>query len=80
MKCLSMRIDYDNDPEANPDMTDIKNLAKLAGITTAEQAIELLLEFYPENQIEQKTFFGVEAIFAEMSNELSCRSETKGPK
>jgi len=37
------------------------------GITTAEQAIEIVSQYYPPSGIPPKTYFGIEEIFARLS-------------
>lgn len=63
MKCMAMRI---GGVEETEDRRDIEMLATLMGITTAEQALELVSGYYPSNAISPKTQFGIEEIFASL--------------
>jgi hypothetical protein len=60
MKCLAMRI---GGVDATRDRSDIEALAGELGITTADQALDLVAQYYPAGQISAKTRFGVEEIF-----------------
>jgi hypothetical protein len=61
MKCLAMRI---GGVDTTRDRSDIEALAGELDITTAEQALEVVAQYYPAAQISAKTRFGVEEIFA----------------
>jgi hypothetical protein len=63
MKCRAMRV---GGVEGKGDIDDIRRLARLIGIKTAEEALQLVLGFYPNNMIEPKTQFGLEEIFARL--------------
>lgn len=66
MKCMAMRLD---DPDAPHDIGDIKNLAKLLGLTSADQFFDLIQQFYPGSRIAPKTVFGVEEIASQLKSE-----------
>ena len=66
MKCMAMRLD---DPDAAHDISDIKNLAKLLGLRSADQFFNLIGQFYPNSRIAPKTVFGVEEIANQLDNE-----------
>ena len=59
MKCMSMRIGE----ETSSDIEDIQELAVVCGISSAEEALQLLETFYPAKRIPPKVCFGVEEIF-----------------
>jgi hypothetical protein len=59
MKCRTMRI---GGVAENPDIDDIRNLAREIGIATSEEALKLVAEFYPSNVLEPKVRFGLEEI------------------
>jgi hypothetical protein len=61
MKCLAMRIGGVDDTQ---DRSDIIALAKAMGIATAEQAFDIVSQYYPRSQISPKTQFDIEEIFA----------------
>jgi hypothetical protein len=75
MKCLAMRVGGVDDA---PDRSDIETLAGELGITTAEEALDLVAQYYPAAQVSAKTKFGVEEIFASIGNET--RSTNAGRK
>jgi hypothetical protein len=60
MKCLAMRI---GGVDETRDRADIEALAREIGVTTAEQAIAIVAQFYPAAQISPKTQLGIEEIF-----------------
>jgi hypothetical protein len=60
MKCRAMRI---GGVEASADVEDIKQLASEIGLTSAQDALDLVTTFYPDRVIEPKTRFGLEEIF-----------------
>jgi hypothetical protein len=60
MKCRAMRI---GGVEASADVEDIKQLAREIGLTSAQDALDLMTTFYPDRVIEPKTRFGLEEIF-----------------
>jgi hypothetical protein len=59
MKCMAMRPEG---IEGSHDISDIRALALVAGITTAEQALDLVAGFYPAARIPPKVKFGVQEI------------------
>ena len=65
MKCMAMRID---DPDAPHDIADIKNLAKILGLTTADEFFRMVEQFYPASQIPSKTVFGIEEIVSKLND------------
>ncbi|MBI4968789.1 MAG: hypothetical protein HZC25_11795 [Rhodospirillales bacterium] len=64
MKCMAMRLDG---IEGSHDIADIENLAPLAGIETARQALDLIADFYPQERIPAKVRFGVEEIMERLA-------------
>jgi hypothetical protein len=58
MKCRAMRI---GGVDESPDVNDIRQLAREIGITSTEEALRLVAEFYPNNILEPKVRFGLEA-------------------
>jgi hypothetical protein len=71
MKCMAMRID---DPDAAYDVADIKNLAKLLRLESAEDFFDIIRQFYPESLITPKTAFGVEEIANQLQAEKPQRT------
>jgi hypothetical protein len=61
MKCLAMRI---GGVDETQDRSDIESLARKIGITSAEQAIEIVSQYYPLSRVPPKTQYGLEEIFA----------------
>ena len=59
MKCRAMRI---GGVEESPDVNDIRQLAREIGITSSEDALRLVAEFYSNNVLEPKVRFGLEKI------------------
>jgi hypothetical protein len=51
------------DVEGGADVDDIKRLARELGLTSAEEALDLVATFYPDRVIEPRTRFGLEEIF-----------------
>jgi hypothetical protein len=64
MKCLAMRVGGVDDTQ---DRSDIEALARKIGIVTAEQAIDIVSQYYPPSGIPPKTHFGIEEIFSRLS-------------
>jgi hypothetical protein len=60
MKCLAMRI---GGADETQDRSDIDALAKTIKIYNAEQALEIVSQYYPSSQIPPKTRFGTEELF-----------------
>jgi hypothetical protein len=65
MKCRAMRIAGSDNQQ---DLADIRGLAVLIGLKTADEAMDLIQSFYPKGLIEPKTQFGLEEIFATLNN------------
>jgi hypothetical protein len=65
MKCRAMRV---GDVEQNTDIDDIRQLAQEIGIHSAQEALDLVSEFYPGRVIEPKTWFGLEEIFSKLND------------
>jgi hypothetical protein len=65
MKCRAMRVGGSDDKQ---DVEDIRQLAALIGLTTADAAMNLVLSFYPGRMIEPKTQFGLEEIFSTLGD------------
>jgi hypothetical protein len=60
MKCRAMRLGGN---EENSDIEDIRNLAVELGISSAEEALDIVSSFYPASQLQPKVRFGLEEIF-----------------
>ena len=45
------------------DKADILALASTIGVSTAEQAIDIVARFYPQDRIPPKTHFGLQELF-----------------
>jgi len=60
MKCLAMRI---GGIEHSQDIEDIRQLGALLNITTFEQAIAVVMRYYPSGQIAPKVHLGLQEIF-----------------
>ena len=60
MKCLAMRT---SGAEGSQDIGDIKLLGHALGIRNADDAIEVVSKFYPDNRISPKAKFGLIEIF-----------------
>ena len=65
MKCLAMRT---GDVTARGDIDDIRRLAALLGLTSTDQAIDLVSRFYAADRLPPKTRFGLEEIFGRGSS------------
>jgi hypothetical protein len=65
MKCMAMRI---GGTEQTRDRGDIEMLAQELHVTTAEQAIAIVSDFYPDARIAPRTKFGIEEIFSGSSS------------
>ena len=63
MKRRAMRV---GGIDSSSDIDDIKRLARDIGLTSSEQALTLVESFYPNNQLEAKTRFGLEEIFSSL--------------
>jgi hypothetical protein len=75
MKCMAMRLD---DPDAAHDVADIKNLARLLHLKSADDFFKLIEQFYPSSRIAPKTAFGVEEIVNQLESETNARSTKPG--
>ncbi len=60
MKCLAMRV---GGAEASHDIDDIRLLGTALGIRTFDEAIAVVLLYYPNDRISPKTQFGLQEIF-----------------
>ncbi len=57
MKCLSMRLG-----KGDTDLNDVKFLMTHLGLHEANEVLDLLGRYYPENRIQPKTRFAIEEI------------------
>ena len=57
LKCIDIRISESKDVE------DVKKLAKICGLKSANEAMEILESFYDGSLIKPKTIFALEEIF-----------------
>jgi hypothetical protein len=73
MKCRAMRI---GGIAENPDVDDIRHLAKEIGITSSEEALRLVARFYPNNILEPKVRFGLEEILDQVPRADATSHET----
>lgn len=76
MKCLAMRV---GGVDETQDRTDIVALARHLGITNADEAIQLVCEYYPHARISPKTQFGIEDIFGTNSAKPDAPNESSSP-
>lgn len=76
MKCMAMRI---GQVEGHHDVGDIRQLAIHLNIETADQALEIISKYYPKNEIQPKTQFGVEEIFEKLSEDAELRTGARSP-
>jgi len=60
MKCRAMRI---GGVDENSDVDDVRRLALEIGVTTVDEALSLVADFYPHGLLQPKTRFGLEEIF-----------------
>jgi hypothetical protein len=65
MKCRAIWI---GGVEESPDVDDIRQLPREIGITSFEEALQLVAEFYPNNVLEPKVRFGLEEILGNASD------------
>lgn len=63
MKCMAMRI---GGADEFQDRSDIEVLAREIGVVTAEQALDIVSQYYPLSRISPKTQYGVEEIFSRL--------------
>ena len=68
MKCRATRV---GGVDSSSDIDDIKNLAQELGITSVEQALAIVEDFYPANLLEPKTRLGLEEILSSLSYKRS---------
>ena len=76
MKCLAMRI---GGVDETQDRADIEALARHLGIKNADDAIQLVCEYYPHSRISPKTQFGIEDIFGAPSSKREAPNEPNSP-
>jgi hypothetical protein len=62
MKCMSMRLGRDD-----TDLADVRFLMNRLGLTDAEQVLDLVACYYPEDRIQPKTRFAIEEICQQIS-------------
>jgi hypothetical protein len=67
MKCRAMRI---GGVEASSDVDDIRALAREIGISSAQDALDLVGQFYPSNLLEPKVRFGLEEILGDGPHQI----------
>lgn len=60
MKCLAMRV---GGVDSVQDVEDIKLLAEALGIRSAETALAIVSDYYPDHKIPPRTRFGLEELF-----------------
>lgn len=63
MKCRAMRI---GGVDETADVDDIRRLAKEIGLSSVQEALDLVTDYYPAGLIEAKTRFGLEEIFEKL--------------
>jgi hypothetical protein len=71
MKCLAMRI---GGVDESQDRSDIEALAREIGISTAEQALDIVSQYYPLSRISPKTHYGIHEIFSGLSRASDPKS------
>jgi hypothetical protein len=62
MKCMSMRLGRDD-----TDLADVRFLMDRLGLMKAEQVLDLVSFYYPEDRIQPKTRFAIEEICQHLS-------------
>ena len=62
MKCLAMRAGGTGGPD---DTQDVRRLAAVLGIESVNEAIAVVMRYYPAAALPPKTRFGLEEIFGE---------------
>jgi hypothetical protein len=60
MKCLAMRA---GGVEQNQDIEDIRQLGAALKVTSAAEALDVVMRYYPAERLPPKTRFGLEEIF-----------------
>jgi len=76
MKCRAMRI---GGVDSSSDIEEIKRLARDIGLASSQQAMALVESFYPGNELEPKTRFGLEEIFSSLGLESTGGAAKGGP-
>jgi hypothetical protein len=76
MKCMAMRL---GQIEGRHDVGDIVQLANHLKIENADQALEIISKYYPKNEIQPKTQFGVEEIFENLAEDAELRTGGRSP-
>ncbi|MGH6931119.1 MAG: DUF6036 family nucleotidyltransferase [Dongiaceae bacterium] len=66
MKCIAMRVDP---KDLSQDINDIRRLIEALNLTTADQVLDIVRDYYPDRQIQPKTQFGVEEVMARLTSE-----------
>lgn len=64
MKAMAMRL---GGVDVSQDIEDLKTLAQEIGLSTAQEALDLVAAFYPRSRIPAKTQFGLEELFDTLS-------------
>lgn len=63
MKCMASRIgSLDSEPS---DVGDIRFLVRYLGLHSAEEALEIVVRYYPDDRVPPRTAYLLEEIFAE---------------
>ena len=75
MKCLAMRT---GGVDQTRDRADIEALAREIGVTTSEQAIDIVSRFYPASRVSPKTQLAIEEIFSPAKDSTMSADETNG--
>ena len=68
MKCRAMRV---GGIDSSSDIEDIKLLARAIGLKNSEDALALVIKFYPHNVLEPKTRLGLEEIFSALDGTIA---------
>ena len=66
MKARAMRV---GGVESSQDIEDLRRLAGHIGITTLDQAMDIVLSFYPAGQLQPKTRLGLEEILSRLDGD-----------
>lgn len=74
MKCMAMRPEG---IEGSHDISDIENLAEVAGIEDVPAALAIVEAFYPSSQVPAKVRFGVEEIMERVIARRRARDADK---
>jgi hypothetical protein len=64
MKCMSMRIGKDE-----TDVSDIRFLMRHLGLHNADDVLDIVEKYYPQNRIQPKTRFAVEELCQEQKTQ-----------